>query len=75
MRCSIPGRKMSQFSGLRLVRTSVEGGSILIDKVILLRNGQEVMSRSFRTALTRESPVLEVSINMEDYAKEMDSSE
>lgn len=38
---------MSQFSGLRLVRTSVEGGSILIDKVILLRNGQEVMSRSF----------------------------
>ena len=59
MRCSIP----------------VEGGSILIDKVILLRNGQEVMSRSFRTALTRESPVLEVSINMEDYAKEMDSSE
>ena len=57
---------MNQFSGVRLVRTSKEGGSLIIDKVILLRDGQEVMSRSFRSALTQESPVLEVSMNMDD---------
>lgn len=40
MCCSIPDRKMKQFSGVRLVRTSKEGGSLFIDKVILFRDGQ-----------------------------------
>lgn len=75
MRCTVPGRKINQFSGVRLVRTSKEGGSCLIDKVILLRDGQEVMSRSFYKDLTWESPVLEVPMNMEDYAKDVDDSE
>ncbi len=75
MCCSIPDRKMSQFSGVRLVRTSKEGGSLFIDKVILLRDGQEVMSRSFRSALTQESPVLEVSMNMDDYAENVENFE
>ena len=75
MCCSIPDRKMNQFSGVRLVRTSKEGGSLFIDKVILLRDGQEVMSRSFRSALTQESPVLEVSMNMEDYAENVENFE
>ena len=75
MCCSIPDRKMKQFSGVRLVRTSKEGGSLFIDKVILFRDGQEVMSRSFRSALTQESPVLEVSMNMEDYAENVENFE
>ena len=75
MCCSIPDRKMNQFSGVRLVRTSKEGGSLFIDKVILLRDGQEVMSRSFRSALTQESPVLEVSMNMDDYAENVENFE
>ncbi len=66
---------MSQFSGVRLVRTSKEGGSLFIDKIILLRDGQEVMSRSFRSALTQESPVLEVSMNMDDYAENVENFE
>lgn len=75
MCCSIPDRKINQFSGVRLVRTSKEGGSLFIDKVILLRDGQEVMSRSFRSALTQESPVLEVSMNMDDYAENVKNFE
>lgn len=75
MCCSIPDRKMHEFSGVRLVRTSKEGGSLFIDKVILFRDGQEVMSRSFRTALTWESPVLEVPMNMEDYAENVENFE
>ncbi|WP_300802697.1 hypothetical protein, partial [uncultured Akkermansia sp.] len=39
------------------------------------RDGQEVMSRSFYKDLTWESPVLEVPMNMEDYAKDVDDSE
>lgn len=74
MCCTIPNRRIKEFSGLRLLRTSMKGGNLLIDKVRLLRNGQEVMSRSFRTALTWESPVLEVSIDMDDFAEEEDSS-
>lgn len=75
MCCSIPDKKMHEFSGVRLVRTSKEGGSLFIDKVILFRDGQEVMSRSFRTALTWESPVLEVPMNMEDYAESVENFE
>lgn len=75
MCCSIPDKKMNEFSGVRLVRTSKEGGSLFIDKVILFRDGQEVMSRSFRTALTWESPVLEVPMNMEDYAENVENFE
>ncbi len=33
------------------------------------------MSRSFRSALTQESPVLEVSMNMEDYAENVENFE
>lgn len=75
MCCSIPDKKMNEFSGVRLVRTSKEGGGLFIDKVILFRDGQEVMSRSFRTALTWESPVLEVPMNMEDYAENVENFE
>lgn len=75
MCCSIPDKKMHEFSGVRLVRTSKEGGSLFIDKVILFRDGQEVMSRSFRTDLTWESPVLEVPMNMEDYAENVENFE
>ena len=46
-----------------------------MDKVIRVRDGQEVMSRSFRSALTQESPVLEVSMNMEDYAENVENFE
>lgn len=73
MCCSIPAKKMNQFSGLRLVRTSAGGGNIFIDKVILSRNGEEVEIRSCHTSLTPDSPVLEVPINMENYAKVEDS--
>lgn len=74
MCCTVPSRRIKEFSGLRLLRTSMKGGSLFIDKVRLLRDGHEVMARSFRKALTWESPVLEVPINMEDFAEEKDSS-
>ena len=66
---------LGQQEGTYLVRTSKEGGSHFIEKVILLRDWQEVMSRSFRSALTQESPVLEVSMNMDDYAENVENFE
>ncbi len=74
MCCTIPRWRMKEFSGLRLLRTSMKGGNLLIDKVRLLRDGHEVMARSFRKALTWESPVLEVPIDMEDFTEEKDDS-
>lgn len=73
MCCSIPIKKMNQFAGLRLIRTSQEGGDIFIDKIILSQNGEEVVICSLHTALGPDSPVLEVPINMEDYARIEDS--